>query len=101
MIRLKLQIDKLLTLENSRIKHLSLPMSCSSKQLSQRRGELLGSLDSIEIRTLLGNFSHLLFKLTKTLKKMAVTEHKKLRSQKKSWASHPAQLRTGQNAQNC
>ena len=70
MIRLKLQIDKLLTLENSRIKHLSLPMSCSSKQLSQRRCELLGSLDSIEIRTLLGNFSHLLFKLTKTLKKM-------------------------------
>ena len=29
------------------------------------------------------------------------SEHKKLRNQKKSWASYPAQLRTGQNAQNC
>ena len=34
------------------------------------------------------------------IEKIANSENKKLRNQKKRWASYPAQLRTGQNAQN-
>ena len=39
-------------------------------------------------------------KYFESLKKTAFSEWKKLRNQKKRWASYPVQLGTGQNAQN-